>query len=52
MKGTDPKKEGTFMEFAIEIKAKPGNFQELDQTLQALLPTKDAIFTLHVFGSM
>ncbi len=27
------------MELAIEIKAKPGNFQELDQTLQALLPT-------------
>src|SRR5512139_3497904 len=32
-------KEGKFMEVAIEIKAKPGNFQELDQTLQALLPT-------------
>lgn len=27
------------MELAIEIRAKPGNFQELDQTLQALLPT-------------
>ena len=27
------------MEVAIEIKAKPGNFQELDQTLEALLPT-------------
>lgn len=27
------------MELAIEIKAKPGYFQELDQTLQALLPT-------------
>jgi quinol monooxygenase YgiN len=27
------------MELAIEIKAKPGNFQELDQTLAALLPT-------------
>ncbi len=27
------------MELAIEIKAKPGNFHELDQTLQALLPT-------------
>ncbi len=27
------------MELAIEIKAKPGNFQELDQTLEALLPT-------------
>jgi len=27
------------MELAIEIKAKPGNFQELYQTLQALLPT-------------
>jgi quinol monooxygenase YgiN len=38
--GYGPKNnEGTFMELAIEIKAKPGNFQELDQTLQALLPT-------------
>lgn len=27
------------MELAIEIKAKPRNFQELDQTLEALLPT-------------
>ncbi len=27
------------MDLAIEIKAKPGYFQELDQTLQALLPT-------------
>ncbi len=27
------------MELGIEIKAKPGNFRELDQTLQALLPT-------------
>ncbi len=27
------------MEVAIEIKAKPGDFQELDQTLEALLPT-------------
>lgn len=27
------------MELAIEIRAKPGNFQELDQTLEALLPT-------------
>ena len=27
------------MELAIEIRAKPGKFQELDQTLQALLPT-------------
>ncbi len=27
------------MELAIEIKAKPENFHELDQTLQALLPT-------------
>ena len=27
------------MELKIEIKAKPGNFHELDQTLQALLPT-------------
>ena len=27
------------MELTIEIKAKPGKFQELYQTLQALLPT-------------
>ncbi len=27
------------MELTIEIKAKPGKFHELDQTLQALLPT-------------
>ncbi len=27
------------MELVIEIKAKPGNLHELDQTLQALLPT-------------
>jgi quinol monooxygenase YgiN len=33
------RKEEKFMELAIEIKAKPGNFHELDQTLQALLPT-------------
>jgi quinol monooxygenase YgiN len=39
MKGTDPKKEGTFMELTIEIKAKPRKVRELDQTLQALLPT-------------
>ncbi len=27
------------MELVIEIRAKPGNLHELDQTLQALLPT-------------
>lgn len=27
------------MELTIEIKAKPGKFHELDQTLQAILPT-------------
>ena len=27
------------MEVAIKIKAKPGDFRELDQTLEALLPT-------------
>jgi quinol monooxygenase YgiN len=27
------------MQLAIEIRAKPGNFQELYQTLEALLPT-------------
>jgi quinol monooxygenase YgiN len=27
------------MELTIEIKGKPGKFHELDQTLQALLPT-------------
>ncbi|MCX5914165.1 MAG: antibiotic biosynthesis monooxygenase [Deltaproteobacteria bacterium] len=27
------------MELTIEFKARPGKFQELDQTLQALLPT-------------
>lgn len=26
------------MEFSIEIKAKPGNFHELDQTLETLVP--------------
>ena len=39
MKGRGKGKEGKFMEVAIEIKAKPGDFQELDQTLEALLPT-------------
>ena len=28
-----------FMDLTIEIRVKPGNFQELYQTLQALLPT-------------
>jgi quinol monooxygenase YgiN len=38
--GYGPKtKEGTSMELMIEIKAIPRKFRELDQTLQALLPT-------------
>lgn len=32
-------KEGTFMNLTVEIKASSGKFQELYQTLQALLPT-------------
>ncbi len=38
--GWDPKeKKECIVELAIEIRAKPGKFQELHQTLQALFPT-------------
>ena len=35
----ETQKEGKFMELTIEIRTRPGKFQELDQTLEALLPT-------------